>query len=40
MLLREQLGEPLWIKPLLMCLILILIAGVFATKATDITLLG
>jgi len=38
MLLREQLGEPLWIKPLLMCLILI--AGVFATKATDITLLG
>lgn len=37
-LLRERLGEQLWIKPLLMCLISIV--GVFATKAADTTKFG
>lgn len=37
-LLRERLGEQLWIRPLLMCLISI--AGIFATKAADTTKFG
>ena len=37
-LLRERLGEQLWIRPLLMCLISI--AGVFLTKTADGTKLG
>lgn len=37
-LLRERIGEQLWIKPLLMCLISIV--GIFATKAADSTKFG
>lgn len=37
-LLRERLGEQLWIKPLFMCLISIV--GVFITKTADSTKLG
>lgn len=37
-LLRERLGEQLWIRPLFMCLVSV--TGIFATKAADTTKFG